>query len=108
VLIKVPNQNEQTIPDVCVVAGYETSLHQTALRGWVRRGTLPVAGAVITVQNVAGQAISDKRGSWTFAFPFSQGAQAATLNAAVQGLSAQTRTVMLVPRATIVVDPIQF
>ena len=108
VLIKLPNQAEQTIADVCVVAGHETSLHQTALRGWVRRGTLPVADAVVTVQNAGGRAVTDRSGSWTFTFPFSQAAQAVTLNAAVPGLPAQTRTVTLVPRATVVVDPFQF
>lgn len=108
VVIKIPNQPTQHVSNVCVVQGHETSLHQTVTRGWVRRRTQPVAGVVITVQGFGGRAISDDRGIWTFAFPFSQGAQVVTLNATVQGLPVQTRKVTLVPRATVIVDPFQF
>jgi hypothetical protein len=108
VLIKAPEQDELSIPDVCVVAGHETTLHQTALRGWVRKGPQAYRGAVITVQGFPGQAVSDKHGGWTFTFPFSQTPPEVTVNAGIPGMPAQTRTARLVPRASVVVDPFQF
>lgn len=108
-LIKLPNRpNEQTVNNVCVVQGHETSLHQTALRGWVRRGARPLPGAVINAQGFPGQAVSDQHGGWTLTFPFDQGARAVTLTARVQGFPEQTRTVNLAPRASIVVNTFQF
>jgi hypothetical protein len=108
VLTKAPGQDEQSISDVCVVAGYETTLHQTALRGWVRKGTQPHPGALITVQGFPGQAVSDKHGGWAFTFPFTQTPQEVTVNAEIRGMPAQTRTARLVPRASVVVNPFQF
>jgi hypothetical protein len=107
VIIQAPGQTAQQVQDVCVIQGHETSLHQTALRGWVRRGTMPVANAVISVQGMNGQATSDMHGDWTYVFPFSQAVQEVTLIARVQGLPVQTRTVTLVSRSTVIVDPFQ-
>lgn len=108
VLIQVPDQPAQQVQDVCVVQGHETSLHQTSLRGWVRRGALPIKSAVITIQGINGQSISDNHGGWTYVFPFSQAAQEVTVSARVQGLPVQTRMVTLISRSTVIVDPFQF
>jgi hypothetical protein len=108
VIIQTPNQAAQQVQDVCVIQGHETSLHQTALRGWVRRGTLPVGDAVVTIQGINGQSISDKHGGWTYVFPYNQPAQEVTVIAQVQGSPVKTRTVTLVSRGTVIVDPFQF
>lgn len=109
VLIKFPNQQgEQPVNNVCVVQGHETSLHQTALRGWVRRGAQPLPGAVITVQGFPMQTVSDKHGGWTITFPFSQSERDVTVIARAEGAPEQPRTVKLVPRATVVVNTFQF
>jgi hypothetical protein len=108
VIVQVADQPAQQVQDVCVIQGHETSLRQTSLRGWVRRGTIPVKDAAITVQGINGQSNSDNQGGWTFVFPFSQAAQDVTVSARVQGLPVQTRTVTLVSRSTVIVDPFQF
>ena len=106
--VEIPTQPVQLVNNVCVVQGRETSLQQTALRGWVRQGSRPLPGAVVTVQTFPGQAVTGRNGGWIFTFPFSQGAQTVTVIAQVPGRPAQNRTVNLVPRASIVLDPFQF
>ena len=109
VMIKFPNQPiEQRVSNVCVIQGHETSLHQTALRGWVRQGGLLVAGAIITVQGLRDEVLSDNQGAWTFVFSFTQAAQPVTVNARFKRFPPQLRTVPIVPRGTVVLEPFQF
>jgi len=108
-MIKFPNKTvEQRVGNVCVVQGHETSLRQTALRGWASQAGLPVSGAIITVQGLSDEAVSDNHGGWTFVFPFTQAAQPVTVHARYKNFPRQARTVPVVPRATIVLDPFQF
>ena len=57
------------VPDVCVIRGRETSLPQTALRGWVQSDAgLAIPGATIQISGQPGSTTTDRIGSWFYYF----------------------------------------
>jgi hypothetical protein len=108
VLIEAPGKPTVEVGGVCVLKGYETTLRQTALRGWVRRGGIGVPNAVITVTGSLGQALTAKDGSWTYVFPYSQAQGSVEVKAALQGEPEQKKQARVAPRATTIVDPFLF
>lgn len=96
------------VADVCLARGYETVLHNTALRGWVRQAGRELPGAVVTVTGKPGQALSGPDGAWRYVFPFSQGAGNVEVRAALPGGPTQRKNIAVVPRSTVVVDTFIF
>jgi hypothetical protein len=70
--VDFPDGTSLDVPNVCVVRWRETSLRETALRGWVLRSGRGVAGAVITVAGQPGAATSSRDGGWTYYFALNQ------------------------------------
>jgi hypothetical protein len=94
------------VPNVCVVRGREASLHETALRGWVRQAGVGVAGARVTVSGQAEAILSGLDGEWTYYFPLNQTGVPVVVTATLPDGRSASRNAMVVPRATALVEPI--
>lgn len=99
------------VPNVCVIQGRETSLPQTALRGWVQSDAgLAIPGATIQVAGQPGSTTTDRIGSWFYYFS-NLNQPAATVNVIATLLDGRSRTqpnVHVQPRATVVVPRFRF
>ena len=60
------------VAGVCVIQGRETTLHQTALRGWVQRDEIGVAGATVTISGQPQATTTHPDGSWFYYFELTQ------------------------------------
>jgi hypothetical protein len=96
------------VHDVCIARGCETALHQTALRGWVRKGSRGMPGASITVTGQPGVALTGLDGGWIYVFPISQATGPVKVKASLPDGTSQIRDVNVVSRATSIVDTFQF
>jgi hypothetical protein len=99
------------VPDICVIQGRESSLAQTALRGWVQSDAgLALPGATIVVSGQPGSTTSDRIGNWFYYFN-DLNQPATTVNVTVtlpDGRSLTQPNVQVQPRATVVVPTFRF
>jgi hypothetical protein len=98
------------VAGVCVIRGRETTLHQTALRGWVQRDGIGVPGATITVSGQLQQTPTRPDGSWYHYFELTQADTIVDVTATLPG-GGPIRThrgVQVKSRATNVVDTFRF
>jgi hypothetical protein len=105
VRVTMPDTSDVDVLNVCVVRGRETSLHETALRGWIRRSGTGVSGAAVTVAGHPGQATSGPDGVWTYVFPLLQDNETVSVRAVLpdgteltqSGIGIKSRATILVP-----------
>ena len=100
----------EMVSNVAVVGGRETSLGQTALRGWTltSAGT-PMVGATVGVSGRPETVQSPFDGRWSFYFPLSQPAGAVTVTATLPDGRQQARpNVQVQPRSTVAVPAFLF
>jgi hypothetical protein len=93
------------VPDVCVVRGCSASLPQAALRGWVLRRGVGVAGATVAVAGRAAASRSGPDGAWRYAFPLNQPDEEVELTATLPDGTSQTLGGIAVRRRATVVVP---
>jgi hypothetical protein len=100
----------ETIPEVVVVGGRESSLSQTALRGWTLNTTGgPIDAATISVSGQPDEVRSRSDGSWIFYFPLGQQAAVVTVTASLPDGRTQIRpNIQVLPRSTTRVPTFQF
>jgi hypothetical protein len=100
------------VPDVDVDKGKERALGETALRGWVVRKGLAVAGATVEVQGRPDKTTTGVEGSWFYYFGLDQPHPSTSLvdvKATLPDGSTLTQSNQQVrSRATIVLPPFQF
>jgi hypothetical protein len=96
------------IQRVCVVHGRETSLAETALRGWVLQRGAGVEGATIAVSGQPEVVRTRADGLWTYYFPLVFADSNITVTATLAGGSSLTYAGTMVPRGTTVVPTFQF
>lgn len=100
------------LPNVCVLRGCETSLLETALRGWVLRNKVPVSGATVRLtapglpQPVEVQTAGD--GGWVVYLRPNQIVPAVDVTATLLDGSNKAQNVTLHPRSTVVAPTFQF
>ncbi len=113
VRVTMPGGRTVDVPDVCVVHGRETSLFETALRGWVQRAGMGVLGATINVSAAAGplgSTSTGKDGSWTYYFDLLQAEETVTVTAILPDNQARlvSQPLQVRPRATLMVPTFHF
>jgi hypothetical protein len=105
------------VPDVCVIHGYECSLSQTALRGWVTDRGRPVTGFTLQIASTGSGgpypdlAVASADGGWFYYFDLNQpGVDDVVDVTAVlpDGRSLVEQNVPVRRRATVVVPAFQF
>jgi len=98
------------ITDVPLLQGRETSLAQTALRGWVLNGTgVALAGATLVVEGQPGESRTGDDGSWFYYFDPTQSASEVNVMAVLDdGRHLVRPAVEVRPRATVVVPTFRF
>ncbi len=105
----LPNGSRVDEAGVRVLAGRENNLPQTALRGQVRLRNVGVTGAVVTVNNINAQTLTDSSGNWFFYFGLGQAGGNVQVNATLpDGSATRSSTVMVQPRATVVTPSFDF
>src|SRR5262249_14106387 len=72
VRVTPPASAASNVSGVCMVRGREASLHETSLRGWVRRRGLGVGDAEILVGGFPGSSRTAADGSWSYYFGLDQ------------------------------------
>jgi len=93
-----------------VIRGRETALHETALRGWVQRSGVGVAGATVAVSGQPQATTTRRDGSWFYYFELTQADAIVDVTAILPG-GGPSRTqpgVQVKSRATSVVDTFRF
>lgn len=109
VRVTLPDGTTVDAAGVCVVKGRETSLRETALRGWVLRRGAGVAGATVTVSGQPVPAPTGADGGWFSYFRFDQPAVTVGVTATLPtGEQQSVAGVPVVPRATTTVPTFQF
>jgi hypothetical protein len=94
-----------SVPGVCVVRGRETSLHETSLRGWVRRAGVGVGGAEVRVSGRAARSRSIADGGWRYYFGLDQLDEIVDVTAVLPSGEALTRQGVAVKRRGTTVVP---
>jgi hypothetical protein len=110
VRIMCANGSVESVSNVPIVPGRETSLMLTVLRGWVLTNSgAPIRGATVEVVGLPGQTGTNGDGSWFYYFGFNQSAGVINVTARHPDGRRLTQTNVLVqPRATVVVDSFRF
>jgi hypothetical protein len=106
----LPDGSVVNVVGVPVVAGRDSALAQTALRGSVTTTEGgPIAGAAVTVSGQPGQTLSQVDGGWFYYFRPDQPATNATVTATLPDGRSQSRgAVPVQPRSTVVVQSFRF
>lgn len=109
VRVTLPAAPPVNVAAVCVVNGRETSLHETSLRGWVRRQGVGIAGAEIRVSGRLATSRSAGDGSWTYFFGLGQPDETVAVTAVLPSGESVTRPGIGVKRrGAVVVPPLTF
>jgi hypothetical protein len=109
VTMDIPNQGVLSLPGVCVLHGCETSLPETALRGWVLYKGVGAAGANVQVSGLAQSVQTQADGGWIVVLPPDQGPATVTVTATLlDGSSKPLQNVPVKPRNTVLVSTFQF
>ncbi len=107
--VDLPDGSTLDVTNVCVVQGCETSLSETALRGWVLQSGIGVRGASISVSGRPARATTSDDGSWFYYLSLDQPAVSVDVTAALPtGQTLTANNVQVRPRATIIVDTFRF
>jgi hypothetical protein len=109
VRITLPGAQPLTI-DAPVVRGRETSLQQTAMRGWVVNAAgFGIRGATITVSGQADRSTTDADGRWFYYFDLDQGAAQVHVTATLpDGRSLTSAGQLVQPRGVTRVSTFRF
>jgi len=109
VRLTLPASAPVDVPGVCVVRGRDASLHETSLRGWVRRAGVGVAGAEIFVTGRAQPSRTAVDGSWSYYFGLLQPDEIVDVTAVLPDGAEQSRAGISVKRrGTVLVPPFVF
>jgi len=109
VSVTLPGAAATNVPGVCVVRGRDASLHETSLRGWMRRQGIGVGGAEIRVSGHAERSRTAADGSWSYYFGLNQPDEIVDVTAVLPGGDDLTRTGIAVKRrGTVLVPPFMF
>lgn len=110
VRFQFPDGSTTDVRDVPVVAGRQTTLPQTTLRGHVlTAAATPIARARITVSGQPGQSLSGEDGAWSYFLGVGQTPASVDVTARLADGRRQTRSnVPVQPRATLVVPSFRF
>jgi hypothetical protein len=109
VRVRPPAGPTTRVPGVCVVQGRETSLVETALRGWVQdnRG-MGIPDVTIRVAGRAATSRTGQDGGWFYYFPFNQASAVVRVTAELaDGRRSAPVETRVEPRATVVVPTIR-
>jgi hypothetical protein len=108
VTITLPGGGDASVAGVCVVRGRETSLPATALRGWVLRDGVGVAGASVAVSGFAETVATRGDGAWWYYFLPNQAERDVTVTATLPDGAALPADTRIKSGGTIVVPSFQF
>ena len=110
VRISLPDGTVREIEDVPLVPGRESSLGQTALRGWVLgEGGRPLEGARIAVDDHPGESRSGPDGGWFFYFDPDRPDGVVSVTATLpDGRSTTVSDIPLKRRSTVLVPTLRF
>jgi hypothetical protein len=110
VSVTLPNGAVTQVPNVPVVAGRETVLGQTALRGGLLTNDgRPIAGAAVTIAGRAGITSTRPDGSWLFVLGLGVPPAVVDVTATLpDGRSQTAPAIPIQPRATVVVPIFRF
>jgi hypothetical protein len=90
--------------DVTIRPGVENTVAQTALRGAVQTTTgIPIRGALVQVDALSQQAVTDRDGAWAFYFPLDQVDTQVLVTATAPAGQSQSQFVDVIGRATVIV-----
>lgn len=67
-----PPDPPMVVPNVCVIRGRDMSLFETAVRGWVQRRGIGVAGATVEVSGQPASVTTTRDGQWAYYFRLDQ------------------------------------
>jgi hypothetical protein len=111
VTVTIPKQPPVNLSDVCVIQGFETSLSETALRGWVLRRGVGVSGAHVRVTGLSQplEVQTQADGGWKLYLPVEQSVGNQTVPVTVtamlpDGSSLLPKNVDIKPRGTVLVS----
>ena len=106
VRFRLPDGTTVNVPGIQVVAGGDSVLAQTALRGTVLTAEgVPIAGAAVTVSGQPGRTRSGSDGGWFYFFRPDQAATNVTVTATLPDGRTQSRSpVPVQPRSTVIVE----
>lgn len=111
VQITPPTGPAFNVLNVELAKGKERALGETALRGWVVRDGIGVAGASVEVQGRPGQTTTGADGSWFYYFDLNQAHPSTNpvdVTAKLPDGTTQTQNTQVRSRATVVVPPFRF
>lgn len=112
VRFELPDGTVESVSNVPLVQGRETSLSQTTLRGWVQSTAgVGIAGATIGVSGFPDQSTTANDGSWFYYFDLNEPPAAATdldLTVELPDGRSQARSTRIEQGATVVVPTIRF
>ncbi len=107
--IDKPDNETIDVPDVCVIHGCETSLPETALRGWVQKSRVGVPGARVQVSGQSDPVMTGNDGGWAYYLDPNQPQTKVDVTATLPSGSRLTfRNVQVQPRSTVLVPTFQF
>ena len=104
-----PSGATLTVPGVCIIRGRDTSLFETALRGWVRRQGRAVGHATVEVAGQPQPVTTDAAGAWAYYFDLDQASVTVDVTARLpDGASLTASNVPVQARGTTVVPTFNF
>jgi hypothetical protein len=105
-----PDGKVENVANVPVVQGRESSLPQTALRGWVlTEAGVGIRDAIVRVSGYPGRTTTRRDGSWFYYFGLNQMVDTVSVTAVLpDGRSLTQSNVQVQPRATVVVPTFRF
>jgi hypothetical protein len=110
VRVEHPDGTTENVTGVNVTQGRESSLPQTALRGWVLTNAgIGIKGATVRVSGYPSQTATAQDGSWFYYFDLNQAADTVSVTAVrPDGTHLTQSNVQVQPRATVVVPSFRF